>query len=290
MVTENQALKDRIANLHDRELVRMVTEDRDQYTDEALSMAKEEIGRRAINLPQEIGEAPGKPAGRRKLARKAGREILLKLVRGKANVYTEKRENATTISEINAGDFFQWVGTAREGGRRWLQVLLLDGKRGYLADTKTEMVSLRKVLLMQPTVSAYAAPSRTSSILASYLYGDGFYLSGLVAAEGEKWVEVFDLVGNHGYIPETTRVVKIDTTKMEFIHKWSSRFGKFAGLLAVAAGVLQVIANKPSPGKLLPMGWNWYVVVQTLLIVIAGSGIGVLVGIWRWKKRPTSGR
>ena len=128
----------------------------------------------------------------------------VKLVSESTLIYPEPASNSSQSIELKFGDEFEIGSLLKKDGKKWIEVTLLDGRRGYMLG-ETSIYELYKITLRQDSVNSYENPSVDSIVRHTYKKGDQFYLRTNWKV-GDEWVRIIDLSGNEGFIRVDTKV------------------------------------------------------------------------------------
>ena len=120
---------------------------------------------------------------------------------------------ATPIAQVAVGQVVEVGGLTINQGRKWVEAALPDARHGYMP-ADASVLPLRRVVLGQNDVNAYAQPTPSAPVVGRYGRSTKLHLGEVVESRGKRWVTVLDSQGNEGFIDGQTRYKAVaETTK-----------------------------------------------------------------------------
>jgi hypothetical protein len=126
-------------------------------------------------------------------------------------VFPKPDGTAIPLARLAARQEIELGRTLKSGGADWVEAVLPDGRRGYIAG-ETKIHEIKLTALKQDEADMLEQPSFHGARKARLVKGQKFYLLHTVPGEGGSWVRIRDLQGREGYIHGDTSIVKDEKT------------------------------------------------------------------------------
>jgi hypothetical protein len=158
-------------------------------------------------------------------------------------LYSSPEPNALSLATLAEGTEIEFGKTIKAGGKKWIEVIMTGGQKGYLPDG-TKVYPFRLATLLQNNVPVYNQPSSHSLVRITLKRNTKIYLTGVTRSQDQDWVKVRDLTGVEGYISGQTRLRVIPEKS-----KALARKNMLSGALWCGAGLLITGLGATSSGS-----------------------------------------
>lgn len=130
-------------------------------------------------------------------------------------VHNMAGEQGSGMCLLNADDEVDLGTTKKAGGKKWVGVILRDGRKGFIAGD-TPIRRLSPVKLNQGEATILPEPGAAENTGWKVKKGGSFLLLKTVESNGLKWVKVRDTNGREGYVDGKVKIqtvaVKVSNT------------------------------------------------------------------------------
>ena len=126
-----------------------------------------------------------------------------RIIDPQVKLYSSPEANALSLATLVAGTEVEFGKTFKKDGKKWTEVLMPSGQKGYIP-AETRIFPFRLGALLANNVPLYTQPSADSLVKANFSRNTKIYMTDVVRTENQDWVKVRDLSGNEGYISGRT--------------------------------------------------------------------------------------
>mgnify|MGYP001043019291 FL=1 len=182
-------------------------------------------------------------------------------------LYSSPEPNALSLATLAEGTEVEFGKTIKAGGKKWIEVLMTSGQKGYIANG-TRVYPFRLATPLQNNVPVYNQPTAHSLVRITLKRNTKIYLTGITRSENLDWVKVRDLNGVEGYISGQTRLRVIPEKS-----KALARKNIISGALWCGAGLLITGIGATSSGS------GTYVIAWGAILY---GGIQLVTGIYQY--------
>lgn len=126
-----------------------------------------------------------------------------RIIDPQVKLYSSPEANALSLATLVAGTEVEFGKTIKKDGKKWTEVLMPSGQKGYIP-AETRIFPFRLGALLANNVPLYTQPSADSLVKATFSRNTKIYMTDVVRTENQDWVKVRDLSGNEGYISGRT--------------------------------------------------------------------------------------
>jgi hypothetical protein len=187
-------------------------------------------------------------------------------------VFPKPDGTAIPLARLAAQEEIELGRMVKSGGADWVEAVLTDGRRGYIAGP-TKIHEIKLTTLKQDEADLFEQPSFHGARKERLVKGQQFYLLHSVPGEGGTWVHIRDPQGREGYIHGDTSIVNDEKTAPPAAGgalpaKKPARAGARDirnGLVAIALGLLLTFGSRALAPQL---GGRYYV---TWGLVVVGA-------------------
>ena len=175
-----------------------------------------------------------------------------RIIDPQVKLYSSPEANAISLATLVAGTEVEFGKTIKKEGKKWTEVLMPSGQKGYIP-AETRVFPFRLGALLQNNVSMYTSPSADSLVRATLGRNTKVYMTDVVRTENGDWVKVRDLSGNEGYISGRTPLRAIaEKTKA------LARKNMISGALWCIGGIVVTVItyNSASGGGTYVVAWG----------------------------------
>lgn len=130
----------------------------------------------------------------------------IKILQDEAPLYAQVETESAPLRVLQKGEMAETGKAVRARGLQWVEVVLADGTRGFLAGT-TRAFSLITAAINQPKAALYGTAARGQPV-AELKRGALVEFLDLLETGGETWIYVRDKDGRVGYLEGNTRILQ----------------------------------------------------------------------------------
>jgi hypothetical protein len=159
-----------------------------------------------------------------------------KILDQQVKLYSSPEPNALSLATLTEGTEIEFGKTIKAGGKKWVEVIMPSGQKGYLPDA-TRVFPFRLATPLQNNVAVYNQPSAQSLVRQTLQRNTKIYLIGVTRAEDQDWVQVRDMNGVEGYISGRTRLRVVQQKSKALARKnmLSGAFWCIGGIIVTVA-------------------------------------------------------
>jgi hypothetical protein len=128
-----------------------------------------------------------------------------RIIDPQVKLYSSPEPNALSLATLAEGTEIEFGKTIRAGGKKWIEVILPSGQKGYLPDA-TRVYPFRLATPLQNNVPMYNQPTEHSLVRQTLKRNTRLYLIDVTRGEDQDWAKVRDMNGVEGYISGRTRM------------------------------------------------------------------------------------
>jgi hypothetical protein len=163
-----------------------------------------------------------------------------RIIDPQVKVFGEPDPASLTVASLTAGDEVVFVKMLKAAKKRWAEVVLAGGEKGYLP-AETRLFFFKQAFLLQKSLNIYSRPSTLSAVRGALHKKDRFYVLDIIDRDTkDPWVKIRDFSGAEGYIDGNAQI-KVATEVTRATGKRTMLSGGLwclAGVL-IATGVIQ---------------------------------------------------
>jgi len=152
-------------------------------------------------------------------------------------LYSSPEPNALSLATLTEGTEIEFGKTVKGGGKKWIEVIMPSGQKGYLPDS-TRVFPLRLAVPLQNNITVYSEPSEQSLVRQKLQRNSKIYLTNVTRVENQDWVQVRDMNGAEGYISGRTRLRVVQQKS-----KALARKNMLSGALWCIGGIIVTVAT-----------------------------------------------
>ncbi|MBI3737832.1 MAG: hypothetical protein HY258_02170 [Chloroflexi bacterium] len=130
----------------------------------------------------------------------------MKILQDSASVYSQMDVNAIAVRILHKGDEASLGGVKTGQGKKWVEVTLSDGMKGFLPGD-TRIFSMIQATLNQPKTVLYATPSRDMP-RGELKKGSIVNFLNMVVEGDQQWIQILDATGAQSYIEGKTPIIQ----------------------------------------------------------------------------------
>lgn len=195
-----------------------------------------------------------------------------KILDQQVKLYSSPEPNALSLATLAEGTEIEFGKTIKAGGKKWIEVILSGGQKGYLP-AETRVYPFRLAIPLQNNVPMYNQPTAHSLVRLTLKRNTKIYLIGVTRSQDLDWVKVRDLTGVEGFISGQTRLRVIPEKSRALARK-----NILSGALWCGAGIVITSLGATSSG-----GGTYFVAWGAILY----GAIQLITGLYQYFTAPS---